>query len=96
MGTASVTGVAEGVANGSISLFQALKWHLTVNHIPPVPVAMVEVCIRIVETQGEWGYDDTISLPEDVRWRYENQAPIHAVIEAFHLEPFLEHAEEEE
>lgn len=95
MGTANATSVAEAIADGNIGLWEAIHWHLTVNHYPPAPVALVNVCVRIIETQGTWGYDDTISLPEDVRWRGESQAPIQAVIEEFHLEPFLEEFEEE-
>lgn len=95
MGTANALGMAEKVADGSISLWGALEYHLTFNHFPPVPLTLVSVCQRIIEGQGTWGYDDTISLPEDVRWRGESQAPIQAVIEEFHLDPFLEHSEEE-
>ncbi len=96
MGTTNAEGMAEQVAAGNISLEQAIEWHLTENHMPPVPLAMVEVCTRIIKTQGEWGYGDDISLPEDIRWRGQTQAPILSVIEEFHLDPFLEHFEEEE
>lgn len=96
MGAGNATQMADHVTDGDISLYQALEWHLTANHFPPVPVAMVAVCQRIIETQGKWGYDDCISLPEDVRWRGESQAPILAIIEEFHLDPFLEQFEEEE
>ena len=96
MGHANAAAMAEQVDSGAASLEFALEWHLTSNHYPPVPVAMVEVCVRIIEGQGTWGYGDTISLPEDVRWRGESQAPIQAVIEEFHLDPFLEHTEMEE
>jgi len=96
MGSQNALAMAQQVANGLTSLEFAIEWHLTSNHFPPVPIAMVEVCTRIIEMQGTWGDDDPISLPEDVRWRGESQAPILAVIEEFHLDSFLEHAEREE
>lgn len=96
MGTANALSMAGAVTDGDISLYKALEWHLTTNHYPPMPLAMVGVCQHIIETQGDWGYDDYISLPEDVLWREESQAPIFAVIETFHLDPFLEHADLEE
>lgn len=96
MGNATAQDMAEQVDTGGLSLYEALKYHLTVNHFPPVPEALVPVCVRIVEEQGQWGYDDTITLPEDVRWRGQTTAPIQAVIEEFHLDSFLEQFEVEE
>lgn len=96
MGTIAATDMAEQVAEGHISLRGALEWHLRVNHVPPVPLEMVEVCQRIIESQGTWAYDDTISLPEDVRWRGLATAPIASIIEGFHLDEFLERFAEEE
>lgn len=96
MGTTNALGMAEEVADGNITLYKALEWHLTANHYPPMPLAMVGVCQHIIETQGDWGYDDYISLPEDILWREESQAPIFAIIETFHLDPFLEQFEDED
>ena len=96
MGSMAATDMAQQVAEGNVSLRGALEWHLMANHFPPVPMPMVDVCQRIIETQGTWAYDDTISVPEDVRWRGLATAPIQSIIEGFHLEEFLEHFAEEE
>ena len=38
---------------GSDSLNQAISWHLTSNHFPPVPTTMVAPCIEAIDNAGE-------------------------------------------
>jgi hypothetical protein len=79
---------------------QALAWHLTANHYPPVPTSMVAVCLEAIEitNKANWGdaaYSDPIELPDGVTWRGNNYAPASAIIEAHHLDAFLDQEEEE-
>lgn len=72
----------------------ALRWHLSSNHYPPVPASMVPVCAEAVlmASSGEW--DAMISLPDSVSYRGMDVAPVWAIVEAHHLQPFVTDGEE--
>lgn len=71
-------------------LDQALHWHLTANHYPPLPVTMIGPCKRAIRKAKRGNWDSRVRLPEGVRFRGSKLAPVHAVIEAHHLHAFLE------
>lgn len=71
------------------TLDQALAWHLTANHYPPVPVSMVPVCIAAIEAIEDWDADRLIDLPEGIEWRGQTSAPARAIAEAHHLDAFI-------
>lgn len=84
----------------------AIFYHLQANHFPPVPETMVPICIEAVQLgveqvlAGTYAEEDIlIDLPEDISYRGASQAPLSAIIESHHLEPFimaeLERLEEE-
>ena len=90
MGRMRAEGMADAVRDGDVSLVAALEYHLTVNHYPPVPRAMVAVCVAAIGKAqvGEW--KAMVDLPEGVVSREGLVAvPADTVIESFHLEPFL-------
>jgi hypothetical protein len=68
----------------------ALSIHLQYNHYPPVPLSMVPVCSAAIDAYNEGDYKRHISLPSEVFWRDNAYAPAYAIIEAHHLESFLE------
>ena len=76
-----------------LDLESSLKFHLTANHYPPVPVTMVEPCIKAIDAYND-GYNtnELIELPEGIKWRGETSAPAWALIEAHHLDAWLIHA----
>lgn len=89
MGYTSATDISELL--GDINRAQALSWHLTSNHYPPVPDFMVPVCEAAIDAwNDERDPDKLISLPEGVGYRGLTAAPAHAIIEAHHLEAWLE------
>ena len=69
---------------------QALVWHLTANHYPPVPTSMVPVCIAAIAALNEEDPDRLVDLPDGIEWRSQNYAPAWAVAEAHHLDAWLD------
>ena len=69
MGATGAMGFSESVRDGEVSLRQALLWHLTSNHYPPVSAEMVDPCIKAIEkaNAGEW--DAKVRLPKGVTYK---------------------------
>ena len=68
----------------------ALYHHLTANHYPPVPPTMVQPCSQAIDAYWEEDYDRLIELPDGVTWRGNSSAPANAIIEAHHLDAWLQ------
>jgi hypothetical protein len=77
----------------SISLEQAIEWHLRSNHFPPIPKSMVPVCIEAIEYANEGNFDKLVSLPEGVGYRGLTAAPVYAIVEQHHLDAWIEYEE---
>ena len=71
----------------------ALTWHLRGNHYPPVPVEMVDPCIEAIEAANNEDWGAMIKLPGEITWRGKKEAPASAIIEAHHLEAWIDEAE---
>lgn len=95
MGNLHAVEAADMVADGTVTLEQALSYHLTSNHYPPVPTSMIPVCIEAIEAFEQGVFYKMLDLPEGVSYRGENQAPASAIVEAHHLEAFITDPEEE-
>jgi hypothetical protein len=100
VGSLQVQEFASLTAAGDVSLEQSLAWHLRANHYPPVPLSMIEPCIQAIEIgqRYQWGdadLNDRVDLPDGVLWRGEENAPAWAIIEAHHLDAFIQSEEEE-
>ena len=91
---------AMDIAATDVSLEQQLSWHLAGNHYPPIPQAMVPVCIEAIDAYWEMDYNRLIKLPIDgvdrngepfqIRWRDgSDHAPASAIIEHAHLDAWL-------
>ena len=72
---------------------QALYWHLTSNHFPPIGAMLpaAKEALRLAR-QGEW--DSLVSLPDGATWRGKSKAPVRACVEAWHLDCFLDPEDE--
>lgn len=90
MGTMRAMEMAEAAASGEISLDQALGYHLQVNHFPPVPGEMVPVCKQAIELANQGDWDAEVFLPDGITYRDQLTAPVSAIVEAHHLDAFLE------
>lgn len=91
MGSVQAQEYRELAEMGSITLEQAITWHLTSNHFPPIPTSMVPVCIEAIEWANEGNFDKLISLPEGVGYKGLTVAPVLAIIEQHHLDAWIEY-----
>ena len=73
----------------SVTMEQAIQWHLVHNHFPPVPAYMVDTCIEAIDAINEFNGTKLIALPEGVGYKGLTVAPAHAIAEAHHLDPWL-------
>ena len=80
---------AEGIAETDLPLEDQIRWHLRSNHFPPVPESMVPVCIAALNAAACDEWDKLIPLPEGVGYRGLTAAPVSAIIEQHHLDPWL-------
>lgn len=94
MGTTGAIGMAEAVQDGTITLTQALAWHLQCNHYPPVPTSMIDACIAAIDACNEQDWNAEIALPEGVFYKNNSTAPAAAIVEAHHLDAWLSEDEE--
>jgi hypothetical protein len=95
MGRLHAQEFAEMVEENIITIEQAIGWHLQGNHYPPVPLSMVPVCIAAIDAANEDDWERDIELPEGVLWRGRNSAPASALVEAHHLDSWLQELEDE-
>lgn len=68
----------------------ALMWHLQHNHFPAVPLSMLPVCKDAIELANNGESERSVTLPDGTTWRGQDAAPAWAIIEAHHLEPWLD------
>jgi len=74
----------------------AMLYHLTENHYPPLPKDMVDVCWRAIKNANAGNWDKRVRLPKSVKYKGISLAPTRDVIEAHHLEPFLDSADDDD
>ena len=91
MGSLAAQGMVE-VAGADSDI--ALAWHLQSNHYPPVPESMIPVARAAIEAGNREDWDAEIALPDGVTYRDATTAPAHAIIEAHHLDAFLDTGDE--
>ena len=81
---------AQALANlGDIKLENQIQIHLQSNHYPPVPSFMVKPCIEAINLWNELDYEATVSLPEGVSYKGEDEAPVREIINQHHLHAWL-------
>ena len=81
--------LANGIDGVEITLQQQIAIQLQSNHYPPVPLSMIEPCIKAIEACNEGNSDALIDLPAPIVWRGQSQAPAGAIVEGHHLDAWL-------
>lgn len=89
MGYTQAESMANAVMDGTVSLRDAIVFHLRSNHYPPVPESMAIPCEAAIDAYENYEYDRLIPLPDGILWRGEPEAPAWAIVEDLHLEAFL-------
>lgn len=94
MGSVQAAEFREMAELGSITMEQAIEWHLVSNHFPPIPKSMVQPCMEAIvyANQGKW--NKLVSLPDGVGYKGLTTAPVHAIIEQHHLENWVDYDED--
>lgn len=82
---------AQDLADSEITIEQQVMIHLRSNHYPPVPTEMVEPCIEAISLSNQGDSGALVDLPEGITWKGQVQAPAYAIVEAHHLEPWIEY-----
>lgn len=89
MGAFSAHAMADYGQESGMSLELQIRWHLSSNHYPPVPVIMIAPCVEAITKANEGEWDDDIVLPEGVSWRGNTVVPAHVLVEEFHLDAWI-------
>jgi hypothetical protein len=93
------------IANTDIPLDHKVAWHLRGNHYPPLPLIMVEPCVEAIELARLGYYTAEVKLPIheskdgepfQITWNGQDTAPVFAIVEAHHLDGFINTADGEE
>jgi hypothetical protein len=87
---------AMDIRDTDATLEQQIAWHLTSNHFPPIPLTMVDVCIRAIDAYNEDNAHKVIGLPEGVGYKGLTVAPAWAIIEQHHLDVWVDSDYEDE
>lgn len=75
---------------------QALAWHLSSNHYPPIPSVMMEPCVEAIANANAGEWDKSVKLPDGVLWRGQDTCSTSALIDHAHLDAFLDSGDEYE
>lgn len=90
------------IANTDLPLDRQVAWHLQGNHYPPIPLVMVEPCVEAIELARLGYYTADVKLPQvqgadgkpfQITWHGQDTAPVSAIIEAHHLDGFIQDGE---
>jgi len=73
---------------------QALAWHLSSNHYPPIPREFIPLCLQAIDNANAGEWDKPIELPNGVLWRGESTCPTHALVEYAHLDSWIDAGDE--
>jgi hypothetical protein len=87
---------AEGIAETGLPLDEQITWHLQGNFFPPVPLSMVEVCVKAIELYNNGESLKSIALPDGVGFRGITVAPVIEIIKAHRLETWIVEEDEED
>lgn len=81
---------ATELSDSELDLETQIGIHLTGNHYPPVPTSMINPCIAAINVCNAGMFSTLIALPDGITWRGKPAAPASAIVEAHHLEAWLE------
>jgi hypothetical protein len=77
------------LAESGLTLEQSIGYHLAGNFYPRVPATMVEPCIQAIQNANTGDWNALVKLPSPITWRGQDEAPTHALVEAHHLDAWI-------
>jgi len=69
--------------------WKLVAYHLQNNHYPPIPLNMVDTCLRAIEYANEGDFNTIITLPEGTLYKGANTANVETIVESHHLHQFI-------
>lgn len=81
--------MASAVRQNMITRRLALEYHLTVNHYPPMPRALVPVAEAAIDACSVGAEDRELPLPAGILFRGRNIVRAGDMVESAHLESFV-------
>ena len=85
MGRLSLDGMLD-----EVGFAQALRWHLTHNHYPSVPLTMFNVCVSAITAVSLGNDSEDIPMPEGVKFRGSDSGKAYELVSSLHLDGFIE------
>jgi hypothetical protein len=76
---------ARDLAENVVDIRQSIAIQLRSNHYPPVPLSMVEPCVKAIYAVSDGETHKQIDLPKGIFWRGYPTAPAYAIVEGHHL-----------
>jgi len=103
MGYSQASGYQSAVDEGLCSLEVAIQMHLTSNCYPPLPVSLVPACVKAIHNVEDGEPDKPVRLPVGMKLGHKphgvlnkntNRPPSWRLVEAAHLDAFVQYEEE--
>jgi phage tail protein X len=73
-----------------LDLTAQLSLHLSTNHYPALPDSLIPVCVTAIENANDGLWDEEVELPKGISWKGQTTAPTWSVVEAHHLDAWIE------
>jgi len=84
---------AEDLSTMNMPMADSIAIHLQSNHYPPVPLSMVEPCVEAIDLVNSGDGKELVELPSPITWKGQSSAPAYAIVEAHHLDSWIEENE---
>ena len=75
--------------SATLPIESAIGIHLRGNHYPPIPLEMVQPCIKAIDLVNAGNGEELVDLPPPVLWKGNTKAPAYAIVEAHHLDSWI-------
>jgi hypothetical protein len=92
MGLMSVLAMRE--AGQQVSQDELIAWHFQGNCYPPIPLAWIKPAKRAIKLVSSGRSQDKVYLRRHVKWCPKASVAAWKLVEAFHLEGFLDNEED--
>jgi hypothetical protein len=78
-----------------VPMEQAIAWHLSSNHYPPIPASMAKPCLDAIDAYWEDDIDREIQMPDGISYRGETTVAAREIIISCNLDAWLDSGEED-
>lgn len=81
----------------SLSLDSGLQAHAESNHYPPLPLSLIPVWKEVIQWANEGKSCETLfALPKGITYKGFASAPAQAIVQAHHLEAWIQLDDDED